>query len=110
MPPPAPHLPWVEVARRNKRGDQQVNIPQDPDAFLDLRISKLRHHNAAFPRQDDVYDLACRIYTRLRPLNKATCTLREAMSLAYDSRYLLHGDISSDINTCLLYTSDAADD
>jgi len=93
MPPPAPHLPWVEVAGGRRRTSSKHSTPSDPDAFLNLRISKLRHHNVAFPRQNDVYALACKICTYLGPLNTATYTLREALSLANSDQLLLHDDI-----------------
>ena len=50
-----------------------------------------------FPRQNDVYTLVCRIHTCLGPLHMATCTLREALSLAKSDHRLLHDDIVQDI-------------
>lgn len=72
MPPPAPFLPWVEVGRGRNRFSSKHSTTSDPDAFLNVCISKLGHHNAAFPGQNDVYTLACRIYTCLAPLKMAT--------------------------------------
>jgi len=43
--------------------------------------------------------LACRVHTRLQPLQMATCTLREPMTLASDGRCLLHEDVTRDINS-----------
>ena len=93
MPPP---LPWVEVVR-GRRTSAKDPAPSDPNAFLDLRVPKLRHHNAAFPRPNDVYTLACRIYACLGTLNMISCTLQEALSLANSDQRLLHDDIVQDI-------------
>lgn len=49
--------------------------------------------NFAFPRQNDIYALACKIFTRLGPLNMATYTLRDAFSLATNDQRLLYEDI-----------------
>ena len=89
-------LPWVEVARGKS---SKAPASSDSDAFLDLRISKLRHHNTSFPRQNDVYTLACRIYACLAPLGMTSCTLREALSHANSDQNLLHVDVVQDITS-----------
>ena len=81
----------MEVAR-GKRNSSKAPASSDSDAFLNLRISKLRHHSSSFPRQNDVYTLACRIYACLGLLGMTSCTLREALSLANSDHKLLHGD------------------
>lgn len=95
MQSPAPCPPWVEVVRKGK-SLEPASAPTT-DEFLDLRISKLRHHNVAFTHPDSVYDLACQIHTCLHPFHMATCTLREALTLTTGDKCLLHDDITQDI-------------
>lgn len=64
---------------------------------MDLRISKLRHHKVAFPRQNEIYALAYRINTCLDSHNMTTYTLREALALANSGHRILHDDVVQDI-------------
>lgn len=54
-------LPWFKVARTEKLrlAKAHLTTSASADSFLDLCLAKLRHHNAAFLRQNDVfaYDL-----------------------------------------------------
>ena len=86
----------MEVAR-NKRHSSKAPASADSDAFLDLHISKLRHHNASFPRQNDIYTLASRICSCLGPIGMTSCALREALSLTNSDLKLLHVDVINDI-------------
>lgn len=97
MQPPAPCPSWVEVAGGGKRASPKHSTPSDPNAFLNLRISKLRLHNATSPRGNDVYTFACRVCTCLAPLKMATYTLKETLLLpTMDQRFLLD-DIAQDV-------------
>lgn len=69
----------------------------DPDAFMYLGISKLRHHNVGFHHPKEVYTLACKRFICLRPLNMATSTMREALALATSDRGPLQAHIVQDI-------------
>lgn len=94
---PAPRLLWVEVARGRCRAPSTGSTYSDRDSFLTLRTFHLRQHNVAFPSQKDDYDLACHVYTFLRPLKMATCTPREAFTLAASGHPLLHEVVAQDI-------------
>lgn len=91
--PLASCLLWVEVARGGKRASCKHSTPTNPDAYLNVRISKLRHYNVAFPRRNDVYTLAYRICTCLSPFKMSTCFLQEAIDFATSDQRLLHDDI-----------------
>lgn len=65
LPPPVPCLPWVEFVRGRNQSSSKHSTPVDSYSLFNLRISKLRHHKAAFSRQNDVNTLAWRIRTCL---------------------------------------------
>lgn len=84
-------IPPLGKGRQRKRHTSSTHSnPSDLDAFLNLRISKLRHHNVAFLNPDDVYDFVCPIHTCLQPLHVGICTLRKALPLSTGDQCLLH--------------------
>lgn len=66
---------------------------------MDLRISKLLYHNAAFPRHNDVFALACRIYAFLAPFRMSSCSVREAHDLAVGDQRILRDNLARVIVT-----------
>lgn len=91
-------LPWSDVARGRKPRPTKPLPPTSADADFSWTY-KLRHHNAAFPRQNDVFALACRIYTFLAPFRTGNCSLREAHDLAVGDQRFLRDDLAQDIVT-----------
>lgn len=61
------------------------------DAYLDIRISKLRHRNVIFPRRVNILNLATKTYNSITPFRPGSYILRDAfdMTLAIANFYTM---------------------
>ena len=90
-----------DVAWSGKHFPTQPLLPAfiGADFVLDLRLSTLRHGNTTFPRHNDVYTLACRVYISLSPFRMGNYSLRQTYDLVVGDQRLEQGDLALDIVT-----------
>lgn len=103
MPPPLPQLcsqvsininhdtfPWSEVVKGDKPRDTRPVPPSvRSDAYLDQRISKLRHRKSTCPRRTDIYIPASKVYN----------SLRDAQEMDHGNSPLLHENLAMNFIT-----------
>lgn len=87
----------MEVAKCGKPISHKASPRPASDAYLDLRISKLRHRNHALARRTNIFNLATRICDSMAPFRMESYTLRETLEMSLDGRLLLHHDLATDI-------------
>ena len=82
------------MARRPRRNTQRT---PPHDAYLDVRLSKLRHRNRYFPEGRRIYEKACSVHTAFQGLNWGTSTPRFELSKATDENTPLRNELVGSI-------------